>query len=657
MKNPKIRYMKKSALVLILLVVFNMLSAQTTNHINYQAVIRNNSGQIISNQTIKLRISILQGSATGTNVYSETHTIQTNDYGLINIEIGGGTLVSGNYSSINWGSNSSFLKLELDANNTGSFADLGTVEILAVPYALYAKTANAVNESDPVFSNSPANGITSSQIENWSTAYSWGNHSGLYRLITWTPSWNDVSGKPSTLTGYGITDAFNGDYNSLTNKPQGNTVGDIQYWNGTNWILLPPGNAGQILTINSSGLPIWQNQLSVPKATTSNATNILSNGVTLNGAVTANGLSTNVSFEYGTSTSYGNTITANQSPLTGYSETNVSASINGLAIGTTYHFRIIASNSLGVVNSNDMTFTTLGQAPTVTSSAASSITSISAQLNGTVNPNFLSTSVVFEYGTSTSYGNTVNASQSPVTGTTSTNVSASITGLAASTLYHFRIVANNTLGTSNSNDMTFTTLSNSQIVDIDGNVYNTINIGTQIWMKENLKTTKYRDGIAITYCVDTVGWTLLSDGAYCFWGNDVSNKNTYGALYNYYSVVSSHNLCPTGWHVPTDNEWSTLETYLGGASTAGGKLKETGTTYWGTPNLGATNESGFTARPGGMRGADGLYIYIGTYGYWWSSTANLSTDAWNRRLYCNSTDVTRSNDNKKLGASVRCIKD
>jgi len=528
---------------------------------------------------------------------------------------------------------------------------------LAVPYALYAKTANAVNESDPVFSNSPANGITSSQIENWSTAYSWGNHSGLYRLITWTPSWNDVSGKPSTLTGYGITDAFNGDYNSLTNKPQGNTVGDIQYWNGTNWILLPPGNAGQILTINSSGLPIWQNQLSVPKATTSNATNILSNGVTLNGAVTANGLSTNVSFEYGTSTSYGNTITANQSPLTGYSETNVSASINGLAIGTTYHFRIIASNSLGVVNSNDMTFTTLGQAPTVTSLAASSITSISAQLNGTVNPNFLSTSVVFEYGTSTSYGNTINASQSPVTGTTSTNVSASITGLAASTLYHFRIVANNTLGTSNSNDMTFTTLSNSQIVDIDGNVYNTINIGTQIWMKENLKTTKYRDGTAISYCVDTVGWTLLSDGAYCFWGNDVSNKNTYGALYNYYSVVSSHNLCPTGWHVPTDNEWSTLETYLGGASTAGGKLKETGTTYWGTPNLGATNESGFTARPGGMRGADGLYIYIGTYGYWWSSTANLSTDAWNRRLYCNSTDVTRSNDNKKLGASVRCIKD
>ena len=133
--------------------------------------------------------------------------------------------------------------------------------------------------------------------------------------------------------------------------------------------------------------------------------------------------------------------------------------------------------------------------------------------------------------------------------------------------------------------------------DIDGNVYHTVTIGTQIWMVENLKTTRYNDGSPIPFVTDSSSWSNLTTPGYCWYNNDTTNKNTYGALYNWFAV-NTGKLAPTGWHVPTDDEWTTLTTYLGGESIAGGKLKETGTTHWRTPNAGATNEIGFTASSG-----------------------------------------------------------
>ena len=207
---------------------------------------------------------------------------------------------------------------------------------------------------------------------------------------------------------------------------------------------------GSDMTFTTEGL--------APTATTLDATSKTTTGATLNASINANMASTTVTFEYGTTTSYGQTVTASQSPVTGSSNTNVSANISGLSAGTTYHFRVKAVNSVGTTYGSDMTFTTAGLAPTATTMAATNKTATGATLNATVNANMVSTAVTFEYGTTTSYGQTVNASQSPVTGNAITNVSANLTGLTAGTTYHFRVKAVNSVGTTYGSDMTFTTL-------------------------------------------------------------------------------------------------------------------------------------------------------------------------------------------------------
>jgi len=200
------------------------------------------------------------------------------------------------------------------------------------------------------------------------------------------------------------------------------------------------------------------------------------------------------------------------------------------------------------------------------------------------------------------------------------------------------------------------------VTDIDGNVYHAVTIGTQVWMVENLKTTHYQDGTAIPNVTEDSIWSYLTTGAYCDYDNKSSNSVIYGRDYNWYAVANSHNICPKGWHVPSDAEWTTLTTYLGGETVAGGKLKETGTAHWVTPNTGATNQMGFSALPGGYRsGSDfyGQFVIVGYYGgEWWSSTESSASSAWYRGMYFRRSDVKRDNDyNKTVGLSVRCLKD
>jgi uncharacterized protein (TIGR02145 family) len=194
------------------------------------------------------------------------------------------------------------------------------------------------------------------------------------------------------------------------------------------------------------------------------------------------------------------------------------------------------------------------------------------------------------------------------------------------------------------------------ITDIDGNTYKTVTIGTQTWMAENLKVTKYNDGIAIPNVTDNTAWRELTTGALCDYDNTPSNSETYGKLYNWHAV-NTGKLCPTGWHVPSDAEWTELTDYLGGTSDAGGKLKETGTTHWNSPNTGATNETGFTALPGGYRSYDGTFLNFGIYGYWWSATENLTSNAWGRTMSYRVSSVYRNSNDKELGFSVRCLRD
>ena len=195
------------------------------------------------------------------------------------------------------------------------------------------------------------------------------------------------------------------------------------------------------------------------------------------------------------------------------------------------------------------------------------------------------------------------------------------------------------------------------LTDIDGNFYHTVTIGTQVWMVENLKTTKYRDGTSIPNVTGNSAWSSLTTGAYCDYNNTSSNSSTYGRMYNWYAINDTHNLCPAGWHIPTDAEWTNLTNHLGGESVAGAKLKETGIAHWTTPNADATNESGFTALPGGTRWVDGVFGLIGTEGRWWSSTEFDAQNAWWRILNNTSGSVVRTNNLKTYGFSVRCVKD
>lgn len=194
------------------------------------------------------------------------------------------------------------------------------------------------------------------------------------------------------------------------------------------------------------------------------------------------------------------------------------------------------------------------------------------------------------------------------------------------------------------------------VTDINGNTYNVIKIGSQYWLDRNLNVTLYRNGDAIPNISDGNAWKYLTTGAYCNNNNDASNAAIYGRLYNGYAASDNRNIAPEGWHVPTDTEWTVLTTYLGGVSVAGGKLKETGTTHWLSPNIGATNESGFTALPGGYRDLYGDYYVNENYGYWWSSTMS-STDAWVRILLSNNINVVRNNSKIIYGFSVRCVRD
>lgn len=194
------------------------------------------------------------------------------------------------------------------------------------------------------------------------------------------------------------------------------------------------------------------------------------------------------------------------------------------------------------------------------------------------------------------------------------------------------------------------------ITDIDGNVYHTIIIGEQVWMAKNLRTTRFNDGTIIPNVIHGTEWSGMSTPAFCWFNNDDSlYRITYGGLYNWYTV-NTGKLCPVGWRVPDDADWTRLTDQLKGEDAAGGKLKETGTEHWNSPNTAATNETGFTALPGGLRLHKGKFEYLGKYSIWWSSTSN-NHSAWCRLLNYENSLVYRFDDDKRTGLSIRCVRE
>jgi uncharacterized protein (TIGR02145 family) len=314
-------------------------------------------------------------------------------------------------------------------------------------------------------------------------------------------------------------------------------------------------------------------------------------------------------------------------------------------------------NEYPVWQSNGIAF------PTLNNGSISAITQTSATFTDTVTSAGGGTITARGVCWSTSPDPTISSSKTS-NGTGTGSYTSSLTGLTSNTNYYVRAYATNSAGTSYGNTILFNTsgvVIPPTVTDIDGNVYHTVTIGTQTWMVENLKVTHYANGDAINYSPDSNAWYSQTQGAYCWPSNNISNKSPYGALYNGYAAGDARGLCPIGWHIATATDWANLFAFLGGMSTGvGGKLKETGTAHWLTPNTGATNATGFTAVGGGYRTPLGQFVEVGEIEQWWSTGTTNSGDfypfvLWDSDDY--SATTTFFSSQVTTGFSIRLIKD
>jgi uncharacterized protein (TIGR02145 family) len=292
--------------------------------------------------------------------------------------------------------------------------------------------------------------------------------------------------------------------------------------------------------------------------------------------------------------------------------------------------------------------------PTLNTTSVSGISGTTANSGGTITDAGGDSVTVRGVVWSTTPGPTVALPTKTSNGTGTGSFTSNLSGLSINTTYYVRAYATNAVGTAYGNEISFTTL--NLPVDIDGNAYDTVVIGTQVWMSKNLRVSKYRNGDAIPTNLINTTWQNTTSGAYAIYDNTATNDSIYGKLYNWYAVADPRGLCPVGWHVPSDAEWSTLENFLDGSSVAGGKMKSV-SPLWLSPNSGATNSSGFSGLPGGNRNSSGTYVNVGYLGYWWSSTQFSTTSAWLRSLFYNNGDVNRNYYFKRFGFSVRCVRD
>ena len=333
----------------------------------------------------------------------------------------------------------------------------------------------------------------------------------------------------------------------------------------------------------------------------------------------------------------------------------------GATAGTAYTYRVYSFNTAG----NSLNYSNLFPItiPLVTTTTVTSITPTTAASGGSITLDggvpVTARGVVWSTNTTP----TIELSTKTTDGAGTGSFSSVITTLSANTNYHLRAYATNSLGTAYGNEVIITTAlpyytQGGTINDIDGNSYPTIiiNCSNQIWMQKNLDVSHYRNGDVIPQVTDPTAWANLTTGAWCYYTNNSYTGTTYGKLYNWYAVDDSRGLAPTGWHVPTDAEWTTLTDCLGGEAVAGGKMKET--TLWISPNTDASNSSNFTGLPGGFRGSlDGTFYAFHEEGGWWVSSEYDSGIGRFGGLSYNSGVARLSANIKSIGFSVRCVRD
>ena len=403
----------------------------------------------------------------------------------------------------------------------------------------------------------------------------------------------------------------------------------------------------------------------IPSLTTSDATNVTINSLTTGGDITSDGRSmiTVSGICYGTTT--GPTI-ENSVTTDGSMGGTFVSKLTGLTPNTMYYIRAYATNKVGTSYGNEVTATTAPPAlSTLSTTAISSTTINSAVSGGSITSGGNDSVTVRGVCWATTTGPTT-TNDKTTDGAGTGNFVSTLTGLHSGVVYYVRAYATNSTGTAYGDEIIFST----KIADVEGNTYNTVPIGTQIWMAENLKTTKFNDNTSIPIITDNTLWENATSSAYCWYANDgPTNKPIYGAIYNFYTVATGK-LCPTGWRVPSDADFQTLESFLGmdplqlnsygwRGTNQGAKMKNT--TGWAT-GMNGTNTSGWSALPGGYRyGLSGVFNDIGLLTYWWSSTGDAVNAIYRRLDGVDSTGVVmnkiyRSGVVFTGGKYIRCVR-
>lgn len=497
----------------------------------------------------------------------------------------------------------------------------------------------------PVVSTASVSSVTSSGAIGGGTVTSDGGAPVTARGLCWSINQNPTNTDSKTTDGTGL--------GSFTSTISGLNPGKTYYIRAYATNSSGSGYGNQVIITT---------QAVVPTITTTPISSITESSMISGGSITNDGGAE--------VTSRGVCWSTNQNPTVNDSKTNDGAgtssfisTVTGLTSDVTYYLRAYAVNSMGVSYGQQVSAKTIKVTPTLTtlSPTISSETLVITGGNISSNGGY----PITQRGVcwSINPGPTIDDRKTN-DGTGEGNFTSNISGisnLVVNTTYYVRAYAINSKGISYGDERSFIININvpgPNITDVDGNLYRSVKIGTQIWMVENLKVTKYRNGNSIQEVSDNIAWRNLNSGAYCNFDNNLAHGNTYGKLYNYYAVADSRNICPTGWHVPTKEEWNTLINFLGGGLIAGSKLKEQGTVHWNLAR--GSNTSGFTALAGSFRGDNGFfYNAVKHSGWWWTSTEFNSTYTWS--LFLGDDGITfQTTDNfhdKRAGHSVRCIKD
>lgn len=526
--------------------------------------------------------------------------------------------------------------------NNGNILSLSVTDIDSITYTIPNRSTL------PTITTQAVTVLSSSSAFGGGNISADGGSAVTQRGVCWNTSPNPTIANNFTVDGTGL-----GSYGSTMQplspattyyvRAYATNANGTSYGNEISFVTATANNNGNMPTISTNQV-VYMDSLSA----------FCGGNITADGglAVTARGVCWAV----------GNTPTINNSrTIDGAGGGNFNSRLLNLLPNTSYFVRAYATNAAGTAYGITYSFTTKGFA-TVATDSIFDIMALSVQAAGRVLSN--GGVSVTERGFCWSYSSNPSVNDNKVlAGNGLGSFTQQIQSLFADTTIYIRTFAGSSIGFSYGNQISFRTkkfyaLGNG--VAFNDYTYTTIVLGNgQEWMAENLRTTKYRNGDTIPNERGNSSWSILTTGAWSHYTNNSQFESPYGKLYNWYAVADSRNVCPTGWHVPTDAEWTALTDYLGGKYVAGGKMKSTGTQFWMFPNTDATNESGFLGFPGGFRKSNGPFEAIRGGGYWWSSSSKTdsSFNAFYYWLDFYTGSLTRFDNSYKMGYSVRCIKD